>query len=150
MLTTAGSRTLAVEAHAFVLEMRRAGILVDVVPADPATLLARLRKGDFDLAPMIWQGRPDEDPSALYGATGAFNYSGYRSSVLETALDDLRRAPGIAARRPILTRIAGLLAADQPVIFLYRYDVLALVGTRVHGLAAVGDRLDFRRVWLDP
>jgi len=150
MLVTAGSRPLAVESRAFVLEMRRAGILVDAVPTDPATILVRLRRGDFDLAPMIWQGHPDEDPAALYGPTGPFNFSGYRSSVLDAALDDLRRAPGPAARRPVLARIGELLAADQPVIFLYRYDVPALVSNRVHGLAAVGDRLDFRRVWLDP
>jgi len=150
LLATAGSRPLSVEARAFVLEMRRAGILVDVVSADGPTMLARLRRGDFDLAPMIWQGRPDEDPSALYGPDGAFNYSGYRSSALDAALDDLRRAPGIAARRPVLARIGALVAEDQPVIFLYRYDVPALVATRVHALAAVGDRLDFTRVWLDP
>jgi peptide/nickel transport system substrate-binding protein len=150
MLITAGSKPLAVESRAFVLEMRRAGILVDAVPADPATILARLRRGDFDLAPMIWQGRPDEDPAALYGPGGPFNFSGYRSSVLDAALDDLRGAEGSAARRPVLARIGELLAKDQPVIFLYRYDVPALVSTRVHGLAAVGDRLDFRRVWLDP
>ena len=36
------------------------------------------------------------------------------------------------------------------MIFLYRYDVPALASTRVHGLAAVGDRFDFRRVWLEP
>jgi peptide/nickel transport system substrate-binding protein len=150
LLTTAGSKPLAVEARAFVLEMRRAGILVDVVPADPATLLARLKRGDFDLAPMIWEGRRDEDPAPLYGADGPFNYSGYRSSALDAALDELRVAPGPAARRQVLGRIAALLTQDQPVIFLYRYDVLALVATRVHGLAAVGDRLDLRRVWVDP
>jgi peptide/nickel transport system substrate-binding protein len=150
LLTTAGSKPLAVEARAFVLEMRRAGILVDVVPTDPATLLARLKRGDFDLAPMVWEGRQDEDPAPLFGADGPFNYSGYRSSVLDGALDELRVAPGPAARRPVLARIATLLTEDQPVIFLYRYDVLALVATRVHGLAAVGDRLDFRRVWIEP
>jgi peptide/nickel transport system substrate-binding protein len=150
MLVTAGSKPLAVESRAFVLEMRRAGILVDAVQADGPTILARLRHGEFDLAPMVWEGHPDEDPSALFGPDGPFNFSGYRSSALDEMLDDLRRAPGIAARRPILGRIAELLATDQPVIFLYRYDVPALVSTRVHGLAAVGDRLDFRRVWLDP
>jgi hypothetical protein len=50
----------------------------------------------------------------------------------------------------VLTRIARLLADDQPVIFLYRYDVPALQAVRVHGLAAVGDRFDLQRVWLDP
>ena len=43
-----------------------------------------------------------------------------------------------------------MLSDEQPVIFLYRYDIPALASTRVHGLAAVGDRFDLRRVWLDP
>ena len=44
----------------------------------------------------------------------------------------------------------AVIADEQPVIFLYRTDVPALVSTRVHGLAAIGDRLDLRKVWLDP
>jgi peptide/nickel transport system substrate-binding protein len=150
MLEAAGSRALAIEAHAFVLEMRKAGILVDVVTTDPATLMARLRRGEFDLAPMMWEELPDEDPSPLFGAAGAFNYGGYQSSTLEATWEEFRRAAGPAARRPVLARIARLIADDQPVIFLYRTDVPALVSTRVHGLAATGDRLDLRRVWLDP
>jgi peptide/nickel transport system substrate-binding protein len=149
LLEPAGNRLFNVEARAFVLEMRKAGVLVDVIPADGATILARLKRGDFDLAPMIWQGAPDEDPTPLYGAAGAFNYGGYRSSALEALLDEARAADGPVARAPVLSRIARLLAEDQPVIFLYRYDVPALVSSRVHGLAAVGDRFDFGRVWLE-
>ena len=69
MLEPAGNRLFNVEARTFVLEMRKAGVLVDLVPADPATILARLKRGDFDLVPMMWQGAPDEDPTPLYGAT---------------------------------------------------------------------------------
>jgi peptide/nickel transport system substrate-binding protein len=150
LLEPAGNRLFHVEAHAFALEARKVGVLVDLVPADTATILLRLKHGAFDLVPMIWEGAPDEDPSALYGASGAFNYGGYRSSALEALIDEARGAAGPQARLPILGRIARLLADEQPEIFLYRYDVPALVSTRVHGLAAVGDRLDFRRVWLDP
>jgi ABC-type transport system substrate-binding protein len=97
---------------------------------------------------MTWQGTPDEDPTPLYGATGAFNYGGYRSSALEALLDEARNAQGPAARAPILGRIARLLADDQPVIFLYQYDVPALVAARVRGLGAVDARFDLGRVWL--
>ena len=46
-------------------------------------------------------------------------------------IDEARAAPGPAARAPVLTRIARLLTDEQPAIFLYRYDVPALVaGTR--------------------
>jgi peptide/nickel transport system substrate-binding protein len=150
MLEVAGSRTLPVEAHAFALEMRKAGLLVDVVATDAATFQARLQRGEFDLAPMVWEELPDEDPSPLFGADGLFNYGGYESSALEPLWDRLRVAPGAAGRRPLLAEIARIVADEQPVIFLYRTDVPALVSTRVHGLAAVGDRLDLRRVWLDP
>jgi peptide/nickel transport system substrate-binding protein len=150
MLEVAGSRTLPVEAHAFVLEMRKAGLLVDVVTTDPATVQARLARGEFDLAPMMWEELPDEDPSPLFAAGGLFNYGGYQSSALLPLWDRLRTAPGEAGRRPLLEQIARIVGDEQPVIFLYRTDVPALVSTRVHGLAAIGDRLDLRRVWLDP
>jgi peptide/nickel transport system substrate-binding protein len=150
MLVPQGSRTLGVEVHAFVLEMRKSGLLVDVVNADPATFMARLRRGEFDLAPLMWEAAPDESPQPLFGAGGAFNYGGYVSPALEALWDGFRVAPGEAGRRPLLARMAQLITEDQPVIFLYRTDVPALVSTRVHGLAAVGDRLDLRRVWLDP
>src|SRR6185369_10595673 len=97
--------------------------------------------------PMMWEGVPDEDPSPLFAAGGAFNYGGAQSSALEPLWDQLRVASGEAGRRPVLARIAGVIADEQPVIFLYRTDVPALVSTRVHGLAAIGDRLDFRKVW---
>jgi len=150
MLEPAGNKQFHVEAHAFALEARKAGILVDLLPADSATILQRLKRGEYDLAPLIWEGAPDEDPAPLYGPSGPFNYGGYRSSALDALMDEARGAAGPAARAPILTRIAHLLADDQPVIFLYRYDVPALASTRVHGLSAIGDRFDLRRVWLDP
>jgi len=124
-------------------------VLVDLVPADAATILQRLKHGEFDLAPMTWQGAPDEAPAALFGSDGAFNYGAYRSSSLDAMLDEARAAAGPVARAPILARIAKLLADEQPVIFLYRYDVPALVAGRVRGLAAVGDRFDLRGVWLE-
>ena len=112
--------------------------------------MARLKRGEFDLAPMIWEGAPDEDPTPLYGAGGAFNYGGYRSSALEALLDEARARARARRRAPRSSaRIARLLADEQPVIFLYRYDVPALVAARVRGLAAVGDRFDLRRVWLE-
>ncbi len=149
MLEPAGNKLFHVEARAFALELRKSGVLLDLVPADAPTILARLRRGDFDLAPMSWQGAPDEDPSPLYGADGAFNHGGYRSTALDALLDAARIAPGPAARGPIRGKIAALLADEQPVIFLYRYDVPALVASRVRGLAAVGDHFDLRRVWLE-
>jgi hypothetical protein len=51
---------------------------------------------------------------------------------------------------PLLQQLADLLATDRPALFLYRHDVPTLAARRVHGLAAVGDKLDLRSAWVDP
>jgi peptide/nickel transport system substrate-binding protein len=150
MLLPAGSRAASVEGKALALDLRRVGLLLDLVTVDPGALLQRLKQGDYDLAPMSWEGRPDDDPRILFGQQGELAFTGYRSEALPPLLDELRLADGPAARAPILQRIGETLADEQPVIFLYRHDVMALVSRRVHGLAGSGDRLDLRSVWVEP
>lgn len=149
LLVVGGGRTAATEARGFVLEARKVGILVDTVVVDAATLMARVRKGDFDLALMAWQGSPNEDPGLQFATGAPFNYWGYRSAELDGALEALRRADD-AARPAQLATVTQILERDQPVIFLYRFDVATLISQRVHDIAAVADRLDLRRVWVDP
>jgi peptide/nickel transport system substrate-binding protein len=149
LLVPAGSRHAATEGRAFVPELRRAGIALDLAPVDGAAFLTRLEKGEFDLAPMVWDGRGDEDPRALFGPLGELAFTGYRPDALVPLFDELRMADGPVARRPILGRIAEALGREQPVIFLYRHDTAALVSRRVRGLAGSGDRLDLRGVWLE-
>ena len=149
-LLPSGARTLAAETRGFALDLRRAGLLLDTVTVDASTLQTRLDGGDFDLATLTWDGRRDEDPRLLFGSQGQLNFIGYRSEHLQSLLDQVRLAPGPAARAPALQRVGEWLASERPVIFLYRHDVPALVARRVHGLAGVGDRLDLRSVWVDP
>jgi peptide/nickel transport system substrate-binding protein len=149
-LLPSGARSLAAEARGFALDLRRAGLLLDTVTVDASTLQARLDRGDFDLATLTWDGRGDENPRLLFGNQSQLSFSGYRSEHLQSLLDQVRLAPGPAARVPVLQRVGEWLASERPVIFLYRHDVPALVAKRVHGLAGVGDRLDLRSVWVDP
>ena len=151
LLEPAGNRQFHVEAHAFALEARKVGILVD---------LAAGRRGDH---PAAVEARRVRSRAAHLGGDAR---RGSRAALRNGRGVQLRRLPlerargadrrgagapsGPIARAPILDRIARLLSDEQPVIFLYRYDIPALASTRVHGLAAVGDRFDLRRVWLDP
>jgi peptide/nickel transport system substrate-binding protein len=148
-LLPAGARGVATEARAYARDLRRAGLLLDLVTVDGAALLGRMRQGEFDLAPMLWEGRRDDDPAALFGPQGELAFTGYRSTALPPLYEQLRRADGPRERAPILQHIAETLAAEQPAIFLYRHDVPALVARRIHGLCGQGDRLDFRAVWLE-
>ena len=149
-LVPSGARSLTAETRGFALDLRRAGLLLDTVAVDPGALQTRLDRGDFDLATLTWDGRSDEDPRLLFGNQGQLSFIGYRSERLQSLLDQVRLAPGPAARVPALQHVGEWLASERPVIFLYRHDVPALVAKRVHGLSGVGDRLDLRSVWVDP
>jgi len=149
-LLPAGARTLAAEARAFAMDLRRAGILLDTATVDGASLFARVERGDFELSALTWDGRQDEDPRLLRSPEGDFQYTGYRSEQFANAVDLLLAAPSPADRAPLLQHLSEVLAADRPALFLYRHDVATLVSKRVHGLAAVGDRLDLRAAWVDP
>jgi peptide/nickel transport system substrate-binding protein len=149
-LVPASSHTLALEIRAYALDLRRAGILLDTANVDGAAVVSRVQHGDFDMAALTWEGRKDEDARLLLGPQGDYEFTGYRSERLGQLADQLRSAPSPAARAPVLQQLANLLATDRPALFLYRHDVPALVSKRVHGLAALGDRLDLRFVWMDP
>ena len=149
LLVVGGGRTAAAEARAFVLEARKVGVLIDTITVDAATLMNRVHKGDFDLALMAWQGSPNEDPGLQFGTGAPYNYWGYRSAELDAALEALRHAD-VTSRPARLETVSQLLAREQPVIFLYRFDVAALISKRVHDLAAVADHVDLRRTWVDP
>lgn len=150
MLQPAGSKVAAAEIRAFALALRRAGILLDVVTVDAATLMNRVIKGEFDLAPLMWEGRGDDDPRPLFGPGAELNHARHRSDSVAQLLDQLRLQVGPVERAPVLAHLAEVLASDEPVIFLYRHDVPALVSRRVRGLVGTGDRLDLRGVWLAP
>jgi ABC-type oligopeptide transport system substrate-binding subunit len=149
-LVPASAKTLSSEVRAFAMDLRRAGILLDTSNVDGATLFSRVERGDYDLCALTWDGRKDEDVRLLMGAQGDFQYTGYKSERFSATLERLRAAPSPAARAPLLQQLADILATDRPALFLYRHDVPALAAKRVHGLAAVGDKLDLRSVWVDP
>jgi len=149
-LLPAGARTLAAEVKAFAMDLRRVGLLLDTTTVDGATLLTRVERGDYEMAALSWDGRADEDPRLLLGSQGDFQHTGYRSDRFATTIDMLRATSLPTGRAAPLQQLAEVLAEDRPALFLYRHDVPVLVSRRVHGLAAVGERLNLQSVWVDP
>lgn len=149
-LLPAGARALASEVKAYALDLRRVGILLDTITIDGASLFGRVQRGEFEMAALTWDGRRDEDPRLLLGSQGDFQYTGYRSDRFSTTIDLLRAATSPAGRAPLEQQLAEILAEDRPALFLYRHEVPVLVSRRVHGLSAVGDRLNLQSVWVDP
>jgi peptide/nickel transport system substrate-binding protein len=140
----------AIEIRRFSSNLARAGIRLEVSALDPAALLARVRAGDFDLAPMVWRGRQGEDPGPMLGQGGHQARGSGSTSQVQALLAELRAAETPDVRPALFARLAVAIAKELPVIYLYRHDDLVLHTRRVRGLCQEGGRLDLRGVWLDP
>ena len=75
-------------------------------PADAATILPRLKHGEFDLAPMIWEGRPTRIRRRSSAPTARSTTAATDRARSTRCSTRRARAAGPAARAPILARIA--------------------------------------------
>jgi peptide/nickel transport system substrate-binding protein len=120
------------ERELIVSGLRRGGFAVDVRLTDPARFLERVR--DVDAAVIDYRGRVDEDLSPFFATDGARNLGGLSSPAVDATLDALRRVWQPAARRPLVTQLATLLAAEMPLVPLVAPTPHGLVSRRVAGV----------------
>jgi peptide/nickel transport system substrate-binding protein len=147
LVFSTAARTAVQELKAFAHDLRRAGLLAELAPTEPAALMPRLRAGDFDLAPLVWEARFQEDPGIFLNDLA---FTGFRADHLTPLLDAWRMAPHGDLRRQARSQLDAVVGADLPVIFLYAHDVPVLAARRVMGLHALAGQLDFRGVALAP
>ena len=147
LVFSTGARNAVQELKSFAHDLRRAGLLAELAPTEPAALMPRLRAGDFDLAPLVWESRPQEDPRAFLDD---LSFTGFRMDHLAPAWDAWRLAPNEDLRRQARTQLEALVDAELPVISLYAHDVPALAASRVLGLSTLGGDLDLRSVAVAP
>jgi len=147
-LVVKGADLAAKEAHQFALELRRVGLLLDIVPLEPEELLRRLGKGDFEIAPMQWRGRLEQSPEVLLGQGAPYNFGRYESSEIEAALDQILLASNASDRIRQTKLFRQMLVEHVPVILLHSPIEMALASTRIGGLAFDGQQIDLRGVWV--
>jgi peptide/nickel transport system substrate-binding protein len=128
--------------------LRRGGFGVEVRVVEPAAYFARLRDRDFDAAIIDYRGRVDEDLAPLLASGGARNHGGLSSPPVDATCAALQRVWEPGARRPLLTQLAALLAAEMPFIPLVAPTPRGLVARRLGGVAVSDGWLTLRGLTL--
>jgi peptide/nickel transport system substrate-binding protein len=102
--------------------------------------LARVTRGDYDLALLGWQADstdPNDFLSALLSAEaiGTTNRSRYRDPAMEALLKRARRESDASARASVYREAQELFHKDMPFVPLYHLSVFTAYGRAVHGLS---------------
>jgi len=101
-------------------EANRAGFRAAIRQIDPTSLIAVLRRRDFDIAISPWSGRSDPDGNMFgwFTKDGPFNFAGYHNDDV-TGLLQAARAESDQDKRARLYRIAqAQIASDAPMLFV--------------------------------
>ena len=97
-----------------------AGFDVKLEVAESASLLARLKSGDYEMALLIWSGRPDTDANiAMWVACDGFiNWGQYCDPALDRILREARATTDVNERARLYANAAAVYLAARPYLLM--------------------------------
>jgi len=121
-------------------QLRAAGIALDIRSYEPATFLADVQHGAFQMYSLRWIGG-NEDPdifeyvfhSSKFPPNGA-NRGYYSNPQVDALIDQARRAVDPNVRTPLYAEVQRILADDLPYINLWYLDNVLVHTRRVRNL----------------
>ena len=98
-----------------------AGIRVELLSKEFATMLADQTAGDYVASQVGWSGRVDPDGNIHQFLTtgGGINDAGYSNETVDAALNEARTLSDAAARKALYDEARDVLAEDAPLVYLY-------------------------------
>ena len=98
-----------------------AGFDVKIEVTESTSLLARLKSGNYEMALLIWSGRPDPDANiAMWVACDGFiNWGSFCDPKLDEILKAARSAADVNERAKLYAQAAAIYLSARPYIFLY-------------------------------
>jgi peptide/nickel transport system substrate-binding protein len=98
-----------------------AGFDVKIEVTESTSLLARLKSGNYQMALLIWSGRPDPDANiAMWVACDGFiNWGAFCDPKLDDILKRARSAADPNRRARLYAQAAAIYLSARPYIFLY-------------------------------
>lgn len=121
--------------------VKEAGIELKIQAVEFITMLARQRKGEFEASLVGWSGRADPDGNLhlLLHSTAPTNDGKYNNPAVDKALDDARGTTDLAARKGFYDQVAGVLAQDRPIVYLFHNPWIFGLAAKLDGFVPYPD-----------
>ena len=118
-----------------------AGITIELVAKEFATLVADGAAGEFQSEYIGWSGRLDPDGNIFsFVTTGSgFNDAGYSNPEVDRLMKEARATSDIERRRDLYHQANVILNADAPILYLYSEAWLYGVNDKVQGFTPTPD-----------
>ena len=120
-----------------------AGIDIQLVQTEVATLLQQWTDGNFETLIVAWSGRVDIDGNLYnFNACGAaLNGGHYCNPDLDRLLTQGRSSTDMVTRQAIYANAAGVYLNDRPYIYLWHSALIIGASEKLEGLQLIPDGL---------
>jgi peptide/nickel transport system substrate-binding protein len=118
-----------------------AGINIEIVSKEFATLLSDQTAGDYQASQIGWSGRVDPDGNIHQFVTtdGGINDAGYSNAAVDDALNAARRQADVASRKAQYDAARDVLINDAPLVYLYHESWITALDANIEGYTAYPD-----------
>ncbi|AHM02777.1 Putative glutathione transporter,solute-binding protein component [Roseibacterium elongatum DSM 19469] len=118
-----------------------AGIRIDIVAKEFATLLSDQSAGAYTASQIGWSGRVDPDGNIHQFMTtdGGINDSGYSNPEVDRLLNEARTSTDMDTRRAAYNAARDILIEDLPIIYLYHVTWIWALDDAIEGFVPYPD-----------
>ncbi|SFL16041.1 peptide/nickel transport system substrate-binding protein [Loktanella salsilacus] len=118
-----------------------AGINIEIVSKEFATLLSDQTAGDYQASQIGWSGRVDPDGNIHQFVTtdGGINDAGYSNATVDDALNAARTQADVASRKAQYDAARDVLINDAPLVYLYHESWITALDANIEGYTAYPD-----------
>lgn len=118
-----------------------AGIRVEIVSKEFATLLSDQSAGDYFASQIGWSGRVDPDGNIHQFVTtdGGINDSGFSNPAVDEALNAARSQADTAARKAQYDAARAILIDEAPLVYLYHQSWITALDADIEGFTPYPD-----------
>ncbi|MEH6654678.1 ABC transporter substrate-binding protein [Loktanella salsilacus] len=118
-----------------------AGINIEIVSKEFATLLSDQTAGDYQASQIGWSGRVDPDGNIHQFVTtdGGINDAGYSNAAVDDALNAARTQADVASRKAQYDAARDVLINDAPLVYLYHESWITALDANIEGYTAYPD-----------
>lgn len=138
LLVPSGSERREKLAKQLQIAWLKVGAEVEVIALPPSQVYAALSEGQYEAAMASWSNLRSADPGALWqcpeGDDRGFNWTGYCNTEVDALVDAGLREPDPGKAAELWRQVQTQIYRDQPYLFLYWLDDLALANPRVSGI----------------
>jgi peptide/nickel transport system substrate-binding protein len=127
--------------------LRPTGIELDIITVDFASQLDRLRKHDFDLAPLQLTVALEQDNYGLFHSKGGQNYGEFQNAAADQLMEKIRAATDDHERNVLEHQLHRLIASEQPYHFIAMPLTETLIKKTVLNVRPSADGFNFDAMW---